>query len=125
MLGNKDFVSALAKFAEPMVRATDKGTGESVGMKIEVDFVGGKNAAGIFVHSRFSDAVGMSTAAFARAMLLGQTKAGVWYPEQKEALSDRRTLLKLASQGCDRFDLNKPVWSLESELSSFAGMIYW
>lgn len=78
LLNNKSFVSSLAKIAEPLVRATDKSTGEAVGMKIEVDFVGGKNAAGIFVHKRFSDTVGMSIAGFARAILLGQTKPGVW-----------------------------------------------
>lgn len=57
------------------------------GMRIEVDFEGGKNAAGIFVHKRLPQAMGNSVAAFAHAMLSGQTQPGVWYPEEKEALS--------------------------------------
>lgn len=47
------------------------------------------------------------------------------YPEEKPALADRRAFLKFASKGCERFDLNKPAWSLESEVNSFVGLIYW
>lgn len=47
------------------------------------------------------------------------------YPEEKPALADRRAFLKFASKGCSRFDLNKPAWSLESEINSFAGLLYW
>jgi hypothetical protein len=72
-----------------------------------------------------SDAVGYSVAGFAQALLLGQTKPGVWFPEERQALSDRRSFLQIASTGCERFDLNKPAWGLESEISSFAGLIYW
>jgi len=74
---------------------------------------------------RMSDAVGYSVAGFAQALLLGQTKPGVWFPEERQALSDRRSFLQIASTGCERFDLNKPAWGLESEISSFAGLIYW
>lgn len=56
-------------------------------MRIEIEFEGGKNAAGIYVHKKLPEAMGNSVAAFAHAMLSGHTKPGVWYPEEKEALS--------------------------------------
>lgn len=58
-------------------------------MRIEIDFEGGKNAAGIFVHMKLPEAMGNSVAAFAHAVLSGQAQPGVWYPEEKEALSVR------------------------------------
>lgn len=57
------------------------------GMRIEIDFEGGKNAAGIYVHKKLPEAMGNSVAAFAHAVLSGHTQPGVWYPEEKEALS--------------------------------------
>jgi hypothetical protein len=59
------------------------------GMRVEVDFEGGKNAAGIYVHKKLPEAMGNSVAAFAHAVLSGHTQPGVWYPEEKEALSVR------------------------------------
>jgi len=50
-------------------------------MKVEVDFKGGKNSAGIFVHQYLGKSMGTSVAAFAHAMLSGHTEPGVWYPE--------------------------------------------
>jgi hypothetical protein len=50
-------------------------------MKIEVDFKGGKNSAGIFVHKYLGQSMGASVAAFAHAVLSGHTEPGVWYPE--------------------------------------------
>lgn len=58
-------------------------------MRIEVDFQGGKNSAGLFVHKKLSQSMGYSTAAFAQSVLRGQTQPGVWYPEEKEALQVR------------------------------------
>jgi hypothetical protein len=55
-------------------------------MRVEVDFEGGKNAAGIFLHRRLPEAMGNSVAAFATAILKGDTQPGVWFPEEKEAL---------------------------------------
>jgi len=40
-------------------------------------------------------------------------------------LLDRRTFLQLAATGCDRFDLNRSAWSLESEPEQIGGLIYW
>lgn len=74
-----------------------------------------KTAAGLYVHPRLSEAVGVCTAAFARCMLAGQTRPGVWFPEERGALRDRRALLGAASQGAARFLVNRPPWSLETE----------
>lgn len=67
------------------------------------------------MHPRLSEAVGVCTAAFARCMLAGQTRPGVWFPEERGALRDRRALLGAASQGAARFLVNRPPWSLETE----------
>jgi hypothetical protein len=56
-------------------------------MRVEVDFEGGKNASGIYVHKKLPEAMGNSVAAFAHAVLSGQSQPGVWYPEEKEALA--------------------------------------
>ena len=53
-------------------------------------------------------------AAFAQAMLAGETQPGVWFPEEREALQNRRALLQSSAEGCVRFELNRPPWALES-----------
>jgi hypothetical protein len=58
-------------------------------MHVEVEFEGGKTAAGLYIHQKLPEAMGNSVAAFAHAMLQGQTQPGVWYPEEKEALAVR------------------------------------
>jgi NAD(P)-dependent dehydrogenase (short-subunit alcohol dehydrogenase family) len=125
LLSNTGFARAMAKVLDPVVRATDKISGEAVAMKVEVDFEKGKNSAGVFVHRKLSDSIGYSVAGFAQSLLEGGTAPGVWFPEEKPALKDRRAFLKFASTGCERFDLNKPAWSFESDVKSFVGMIYW
>lgn len=54
------------------------------------------------------------TAAFAMAMLAGETQPGVWFPEEREALQNRYKLLQESAEGCVRFELNRPPWALES-----------
>lgn len=66
-------------------------------MRIEIDFEGGKNSAGLFVHKLLSESMGYSTAAFAQSVLLGQTQPGVWYPEEREALKVRGSLAAAAA----------------------------
>ena len=39
------------------------------------------------MHKKLPEAMGNSVAAFAHAVLSGQSEAGVWYPEEKEALA--------------------------------------
>jgi saccharopine dehydrogenase-like NADP-dependent oxidoreductase len=118
-------VEGLARLADPLVRAVDAVVGEKVAMLVEVDFSDEKAAAGLFVHPRLSDSVGISTAAFARAMLAGGTAPGVWYPEERGALNDRRALLAMATEGCNRFLLNKPPWEIESAPIQLGMGFYW
>ena len=56
-----------------------------------------------------------ATAAFAVAMLRGETDPGVWYPEEGGALKDRAALLEAAAKGCDNYQMNKAAWMLESK----------
>lgn len=124
-LNNREWVKAFAKLSDPLVRTVDKFAGEAVAMKIEIDFQGDKNSSGIFVHRKLSSSMGYSVGAFAQAVLKGQTQPGVWYPEEPEALADRREFLRFAATGCERFDLNRGAWALESEAVQVGGLIYW
>ncbi|EFJ44432.1 hypothetical protein VOLCADRAFT_95342 [Volvox carteri f. nagariensis] len=125
LLNDRGFVKRFAALSDPFVRNVDKIIGEAVAMRVEVDMVNGKNSSGIFVHKYLSQSMGYSTAAFAQSVLQGKTKPGVWYPEEPEALQDRRQFLQLAATGCSRFDLNRSAWALESEIKQIGGLIYW
>lgn len=72
-------------------------------------------AAGLYVHKYLSTAVGTCTAAFARCMLAGHTQPGVWFPEERGALSSRLALLTMAADGSSRFLLNRTPWQLETD----------
>lgn len=108
-------VQGLAKLTDPLIRAVDQLVGEQVAMLIEVEFADKKIAAGLFAHDKLSDSVGKCTGAFAHCMLAGHTKPGVWFPEEREALVDRKALFKLSQVGAKKFLLNKSPWELESE----------
>ncbi|MFS7914854.1 hypothetical protein Hanom_Chr02g00158441 [Helianthus anomalus] len=56
-----------------------------------------------------SRSVGYSVAAFALAVLEGNTQPGVWFPEQPEgiAVEARELLLERASQGTINFVMHK------------------
>ncbi|KAI8469515.1 MAG: saccharopine dehydrogenase-like protein [Monoraphidium minutum] len=124
-LQNRSQVRWLRQLSDPWVRAVDKIAGEAVAMRVEVDFAGAKNSSGIYVHRRLPEAMGNSVAAFAHAVLQGGTAPGVWYPEEREALADRRAFLEYAAKGCSRFELNRSAWALESEVKQIGGLIYW
>ena len=115
ILENPTSVSSLAKFLDPVIRAIDSIVGEQVAMLVEVEFPDNKIAAGLFVHDKLSESVGTSTAAFAACMLAGQSKPGVWFPEQQEAIPDRSLLLQLASHGTKQFLLNKSPFQLAAD----------
>ncbi|EIE27591.1 saccharopine dehydrogenase-like protein [Coccomyxa subellipsoidea C-169] len=115
----------LATLADPWVRLVDPFIGEAVGMRVDVDLEDGTTASGIFVHKLLSDSVGISTAAFAQAILAGQTQPGVWFPEERGAVSDRRKLLQDAAEGTVRFELNRPPWALESNPIRVGMGMYW
>ena len=57
-------------------------------------------------------------------MLRGSTQPGVWFPEEPEAVSDRRALLMEAAEGTITFDLNKPLWQLGSDPTQIGMGIY-
>ncbi|CAN6374008.1 unnamed protein product, partial [Urochloa humidicola] len=61
--------------------------------------------------------VGFATAAFALAVLEGNTQPGVWFPEEPEgiAIEARKLLLERASQGTSNFVMNKPSWMVETD----------
>lgn len=63
-------------------------------------------------------------AAFANAMLNGSTQPGVWFPEEPEAVADRRSLLAEAAEGTITFDMNKPLWQLGSDPKQIGMGIY-
>lgn len=67
----------------------------------------------------------ISTAAFAKAILRGETQPGVWFPEERGAVSDRRKLLQDAAEGTVRFELNRPPWALESNPTRLGMGMYW
>ncbi|KAL2645324.1 hypothetical protein R1flu_012911 [Riccia fluitans] len=81
-LKDKDKVDSFVQLVDPLVRALDGITGEKVSMRVGLDCTDGKNALGIYTHKKLSVAVGVCIAAFARAVLEGSTKPGVWYPEE-------------------------------------------
>lgn len=114
-LANRETAATLAKLTAPLVRAVDALVGERTAMRVDVKLKNGKLAGGIFNHPRLRDAVGDGTAAFASAILRGETRPGVWYPEEPEAVADRAALLAAASQGCDNFVINQAAWMLESK----------
>jgi short subunit dehydrogenase-like uncharacterized protein len=114
-LANRETAATLARLTAPLVRAVDALVGERTAMRVDVKLKNGKLAGGIFNHPRLRDAVGNGTAAFASAMLRGETQPGVWYPEEPEAVADRAALLAAASQGCDNFVINQAAWMLESK----------
>lgn len=112
---NRETAATLAKLTAPLVRLVDTVVGERTAMRVDVKLKNGKLAGGIFNHPKLKEAVGNGTAAFASAILRGETKPGVWYPEEPEAVADRAALLAAASQGCDNFVINQAAWMLESK----------
>ena len=115
VLLNKSVAGALAALTAPLVRAVDAIVGERTAMRVDTKMKDGTTGSAIFNHPRLSDAVGDATAAFARAMLRGETAPGVWYPEEDEAIKDRKRLLEEASKGCDNYVINQAAWMLESK----------
>jgi hypothetical protein len=55
----------------------------------------------------------------------GGTQPGVWFPEERGALRDRRALLQMSSEGTARFVLNKPPWAFETAPVQIAMGFYW
>ncbi|KAK9827368.1 hypothetical protein WJX81_002139 [Elliptochloris bilobata] len=124
-LEDRDKSKWLAGLAGLWVRPVDKLVGEAVGMRVDVELADGTTAAGVYYHRLLSQSVGVCTAAFVRAMLAGGTQPGVWFPEQREAVPDRRGLLQMATDGAQRFELNRPPWAIESQPTQLGFGMYW
>ncbi|KAA0061783.1 Saccharopine dehydrogenase isoform 2 [Cucumis melo var. makuwa] len=119
-------VQNLVQLFDPFVRAFDGLAGERVSMRVDLECSNGRNTVGIFSHRRLSQSVGYSTAAFALAVLEGNTQPGVWFPEEPEgiAIEAREVLLSRAAQGTINFVMNKPPWMVETEPKELGLGIY-
>ncbi|KAL5719804.1 hypothetical protein ACHQM5_012542 [Ranunculus cassubicifolius] len=126
ILRDRNKVQKLAELFDPVVRALDKYSGERVSMRVDLDCSNGRNTVGIFSHKKLSVSVGISTAAFALAILEGSTQPGVWFPEEPQgiAIDDRQLLLNRASQGCINFVMDQMPWMVESEPKELVFGIY-
>ncbi|CAD7702629.1 unnamed protein product [Ostreobium quekettii] len=124
VLQDREAMSVLANISEPMIRLVDLFVGETVAMRVDAELEGGKAASGLFVHPKLSESVGACVGAFAQCMLRGDTKPGVWFPEEKGALRNRRDLLALASEGCQVLVVNQPPWVIEQEPKQLGLGIY-
>ncbi|KAG2559953.1 hypothetical protein PVAP13_8KG035600 [Panicum virgatum] len=116
-LRDKNKVQKLVMSVDPLVRAIDGIAGERVSMRVDLDCSNGRNTIGLFTHKKLSVSVGFATAAFALAVLEGNTQPGVWFPEEPEGITveARKLLLERASQGTSNFVMNKPSWMVETD----------
>lgn len=125
-LQDRSKVQQLVKLFDPLVRAVDTFAGERVSMRVDLECSDGYNRVGIFSHKRLSKSVGQATAAFVLAVLEGNTKPGVWFPEEPEgiAIEAREVLLKRAAQGTFNFKINKAPWMVETNPKEIGFGIY-
>ncbi|CAA0805827.1 Saccharopine dehydrogenase [Striga hermonthica] len=125
-LRDRSKVQQLVQMFDPLVRAVDGFAGEKVSMRVDLDFSDGRSRLGIFSHKKLSVSVGISTAAFALAILEGNTQPGVWFPEEPQgiAVNARETLLGRAAQGTFNFVMNKAPWMVETNPKEIGFGIY-
>ncbi|KAK3139282.1 hypothetical protein QOZ80_5AG0380680 [Eleusine coracana subsp. coracana] len=116
-LRDKDKVKKLVESVDPLVRVIDGIAGERVSMRVDLECSNGRSTVGLFTHRKLSVSVGYGIAAFALAVLEGNTQPGVWFPEEPEgiAIEARNLLLERASQGTTNFVMNKPSWMVETD----------
>lgn len=116
-LRDRNKVQQLVKLFDPSVRVVDGISGERVSMRVDLECSDGRHTLGIYSHKKLSVSVGVSTAAFALAILEGSTQPGVWFPEEPEgiAVEAREVLLQRASQGTINFVMNKAPWMVEKD----------
>ncbi|XP_004505659.1 uncharacterized protein [Cicer arietinum] len=125
-LRDRSKVQRLVELFDPVVRATDGFAGERVSMRVDLERSSGRNTVGIFSHKSLSVSVGISTAAFALAVLEGSTQPGVWFPEETQGLpiEAREVLLNRASQGTINFAMNRSPWMIETNPKELGLGIY-
>ncbi|KAJ0714388.1 putative carboxynorspermidine synthase [Helianthus annuus] len=116
VLRDRSRVQDMVRLFDPVVRVIDGYAGERVSMRVDLECSGGRQTIGVFSHKRLSISVGYSTAAFALAVLEGNTQPGVWFPEEPEgiAVEARELLLERAAQGTINFVMHKAPWMVET-----------
>ncbi|CAL4911695.1 unnamed protein product [Urochloa decumbens] len=116
ILRDKSKVLKLVEVIDPIVRSIDGIAGESVSMRVYLEFSNGQNTLGLFTHRKLSTSVGYAATAFALAILEGNTQPGVWFPEEPQGIATkaRKLLLQRATQGATNFVINKTSWMVES-----------
>ncbi|XP_027909250.1 uncharacterized protein LOC114168572 isoform X1 [Vigna unguiculata] len=126
-LRDRNKVQSLVQLFDPFVRALDGIAGERVSMRVDLECASGRHTVGLFSHKRLSVSVGISTAAFALAILEGSTQPGVWFPEEQPQgipIEAREVLLERASQGTFNFVMNRSPWRVETNPKEFGLGIY-
>ncbi|KAL6605973.1 hypothetical protein ACP70R_041626 [Stipagrostis hirtigluma subsp. patula] len=119
-LGDKNKVPKLVEVVDPFVRAIDCIVGERISMRVDLECSNGQNIIGLFTHRKLSVSVGYATSAFVLAVLEGNTRPGVWFPEEPDgiAIEARKLLLERATQGTTNFIMNnrtsRPPWMVET-----------
>ena len=115
ILENKELMQQGASALMPLVKLVDAAVGEKMSIKIDCKLKNGKISASLFTHNKLSECVGQSVAAFALAMLEGESSCGVWYPEETANFLDQDLLLERASEGASQFHLSQAPWKLETQ----------
>ncbi|CAI8617230.1 unnamed protein product [Vicia faba] len=125
-LRDRSKVQRMVELFDPVVRAVDGFAGERVSMRVDLECSSGRNTVGIFSHRKLSESVGISTAAFALAVLEGSTQPGVWFPEEPQGIpvEAREVLLKRASKGTINFAMNRSPWMIETNPKELGLGIY-
>lgn len=81
LLGNRGAMQALAAFSMPIVRAVDKISGARTAIVVKAGGEG-RDVMIRFSCERLDRYVGLSTAAFVKAVLEERVEPGVWFPEE-------------------------------------------
>uniref|UniRef100_A0A7I4BLJ8 Saccharopine dehydrogenase NADP binding domain-containing protein n=1 Tax=Physcomitrium patens TaxID=3218 RepID=A0A7I4BLJ8_PHYPA len=127
ILQDQQKVQGLVQLSDIAVRAVDGFAGEKVSMRVDYEGENGKKAIGIFSHKMLSVSVGMSVAAFVRALLEGATQPGVWFPEEEGGIAEsaRPKLLERAAEGTLNFVMNKSPWMTDKDPKEIGFGLYW
>ncbi|GBG69168.1 hypothetical protein CBR_g3868 [Chara braunii] len=85
-------------------------------IRVDLECTDGVKSVALYTHKYLSRAVGVATSAFARAVLEGYTKPGVWFPEEEDGIpvEHRQELLQRGSEGTSNFVMNRSPWAVET-----------
>lgn len=102
LLANEDLMRKLSVFSLPIVRLVDAFAGATNAMRCDVTCTSAPDlkATAVYAHENLEPCVGECVTAFAAAVLSGQVRSGVWFPEEAiEYGDDIAAVLGLASVG--------------------------